>query len=179
MLINLTDVLTAANCVRDYDFKPSDLDIIKDGMYTTLDKSYAVKEMGPVHVRVSRGEDDKVNLFVESYIVLDMTCDRCLDDVSTRVDISYEDKLTFGRNGYIPEDVLDNCDYISGYKLDVDRLVYSEISLNIPMKVLCKETCKGICNRCGTNLNRASCECEHDEQLDPRMSAIRDIFQEF
>ena len=37
--------------------------------------------------------------------------------------------------------------------LDVDRLVYLEVLICWPLKVLCKEDCKGICSRCGKNLN--------------------------
>ncbi|MFQ8840665.1 MAG: YceD family protein [Clostridium fessum] len=40
------------------------------------------------------------------------------------------------------------------------------------MKVLCREDCKGICNRCGTNLNLRTCTCD-TRSLDPRMSVIR------
>ena len=46
------------------------------------------------------------------------------------------------------------------------------------MKVLCRENCKGICNRCGANLNLGSCKCD-DAELDPRMSKILDIFNQF
>ena len=68
--------------------------------------------------------------------------------------------------------------YVEGYNLNVDELVYDEILLNLPMKVLCKPNCKGICNRCGMNLNYGECGCDR-ESLDPRMSVIRDIFNNF
>ena len=67
--------------------------------------------------------------------------------------------------------------YVSGYNLDVDRLVGNELTLNLPMKVLCREDCKGICNRCGTNLNYGTCDCD-TRSLDPRMSVIQDIFKQ-
>ena len=40
---------------------------------------------------------------------------------------------------------LDEQPYLSGYNLDVDQLVCDELILNLPMKVLCSEDCKGIC----------------------------------
>jgi uncharacterized protein len=70
---------------------------------------------------------------------------------------------------------LDENDYIIGYDLDVDKLIYGEILVNWPMKILCKNDCKGICNRCGANLNLGECGCDRAE-LDPRMAVIRDIF---
>ena len=68
--------------------------------------------------------------------------------------------------------------YIHGYDLDVDELVYSEILVNWPLRVLCKEDCKGICSICGKNLNHGTCDCDHTD-LDPRMAQIRDIFNKF
>ena len=73
---------------------------------------------------------------------------------------------------------LDEQPYVSGYYLDVDQLVRNELLLNLPMKVLCDENCKGICNRCGANLNYESCNCESSSP-DPRMSVIQDIFKQF
>ena len=65
--------------------------------------------------------------------------------------------------------------YIDGYLLDVDALVRNELFVHMPLRVLCKEDCKGICKRCGTNLNLGTCDCDATE-LDPRMAAILDIF---
>ena len=73
---------------------------------------------------------------------------------------------------------LDESSYLTGYDLDVDRLVYLEVLMSWPLKVLCKEDCKGICNRCGTNLNIGTCACD-TRSLDPRMSVIQEIFNQF
>jgi uncharacterized protein len=58
-------------------------------------------------------------------------------------------------------------------------LVYDEVLTEWPLKVLCKEDCKGICSQCGANLNHETCSCKHEERLDPRMAAISDIFSKF
>ncbi len=73
---------------------------------------------------------------------------------------------------------LDESSYLTGYDLDVDRLVYLEVLMSWPLKVLCKEDCKGICSRCGKNLNNGPCGCT-EEPKDPRMAAISDIFSKF
>ncbi|HWT27780.1 MAG TPA: DUF177 domain-containing protein, partial [Mobilitalea sp.] len=72
----------------------------------------------------------------------------------------------------------DETNYIIGYNLDVDILIYDEILIGFPMKLLCSEDCKGICKHCGTNLNEKTCDCDKTE-YDPRMSVIRDIFNNF
>ena len=73
---------------------------------------------------------------------------------------------------------LDESNFIDGYHLDVDKLLYGEILSDWPVKVLCREDCKGLCKVCGQNLNTKSCDCE-DTGLDPRMSVVRDLFKNF
>jgi uncharacterized protein len=72
----------------------------------------------------------------------------------------------------------EDTDRLEGAELDIDQIIYDEILINWPMKVLCREDCKGICRKCGTNLNNKTCLCDQKE-LDPRMAAIQDIFQQF
>ena len=103
----------------------------------------------------------------------------------SRVDVykrqSFDCELDFGREFEVQdgqEESLDDEPFMKGYNLDVDQLVCNELLLSLPMKVLCREDCKGICNRCGTNLNLRTCTCD-TRSLDPRMSVIQEIFNEF
>ena len=73
---------------------------------------------------------------------------------------------------------LDENNYIAGYELDVDALIADEMVLQWPMKILCKEDCKGICKVCGTNLNKSTCDCDQTVP-DPRMAVFSDIFNQF
>ena len=76
------------------------------------------------------------------------------------------------------EEAKEEKDYIDGYNLDVDKLVFGEILISMPGKTLCKEDCKGICLICGANLNKGECGCDRDI-LDPRMSVFKDILKNF
>ena len=73
---------------------------------------------------------------------------------------------------------LDDEGYLNKTVFDSEVFIYNEILVNLPMKVLCRTDCKGICNRCGANLNMGSCKCDKTE-LDPRMSKILDVFNQF
>jgi uncharacterized protein len=73
---------------------------------------------------------------------------------------------------------LDETNYIIGYNLDVDILIYDEVLIGFPMQLLCSEDCKGLCKNCGVNLNEKTCDCDNTV-YDPRMSVIRDIFNNF
>ena len=75
-------------------------------------------------------------------------------------------------------EALDESSFIQNKELDTDKLLHNEVLINWPMRVLCKEDCKGICSRCGANLNQGSCDCDTAD-LDPRMAVISDIFKNF
>ena len=75
------------------------------------------------------------------------------------------------------EDLADDS-YVEENSIDTDALINHEILIHFPMKVLCREDCRGICLKCGKNLNHGECGCDRVSP-DPRMAAIQDIFKNF
>lgn len=63
-----------------------------------------------------------------------------------------------------------------GKKLDISRALNDNIILNLPMKHLCSEQCRGLCSSCGANLNEVRCGCSGDS-IDPRMEGLRSFFE--
>lgn len=120
---------------------------------------------------VSKIGTDRFLIEGETKITLEVPCDRCLTPVTVEVPLSISREC----DKNIPEEEAEEEPLIIGYNLDTEQLIYCEILVNWPMKTLCTEACKGICKKCGTNLNHSSCMCDTVE-LDPRMAKIRDIF---
>jgi uncharacterized protein len=54
----------------------------------------------------------------------------------------------------------------------VAPIVEERIQMAVPMKPLCREECRGLCLRCGSDLNVSECECVFDE-VDPRWRALQ------
>jgi uncharacterized protein len=50
--------------------------------------------------------------------------------------------------------------YFKGDEIDIDPYVFEEVMLNLPIKTLCSDACKGMCPVCGKNLNNGDCRCE-------------------
>ena len=94
------------------------------------------------------------------------------------MEISFQKEIDFNLSEEERAEGLDETNYIIGYNLDVDTLIYDEILMDFPMRLLCHDDCKGLCKNCGTNLNVETCDCDNFN-YDPRMSAIRDIFNKF
>ena len=105
-------------------------------------------------------------------------CDRCLEDVRHDFVINCTKHVDIGLSDAELTEELDESNFIDGYHLDVDKLLYNVILSEWPEKTLCREDCKGLCKVCGQNLNTGSCDCE-EPGLDPRMSVVRDLFKNF
>lgn len=99
---------------------------------------------------------------------MEVTCDRCAEDISPKFTVDVEHGLVASLNHE------DNDDYIlvEDMKLDIKQLTLEDIYLALPGKFLCKEDCKGLCSECGANLNEGSCNCK--KPIDPRWEALFD-----
>ena len=96
----------------------------------------------------------------EGKATLEIPCGRCLRPVSTEVLFSLDRSFDL-QTGLDPDG--DAVDFLQEGVLDTDRLIHEEIVMNLPIRVLCREDCRGICERCGANLNDGSCGCEKQE----------------
>ena len=172
MLINLSDVLSEHHktieetvSVEMTEFKTS------FGCFPIVDKQ-------PLHIIVKHIKQRELSIEGKVDLVLEIPCDRCLESVKVSFQLEFIKNVDLQESDDEQSEELDEKNYIDGYNLDVDKLLYNEILIGWPMKILCSEDCKGICNVCGQNLNEGTCECE-DTSLDPRMSVIRDVFKNF
>ena len=101
------------------------------------------------------------------------TCARCLKALDGCFTLDLE-KTVAPRDvlGDIDEDKLDDYAIIEDGFLDMDEPLLAEIEMEFPLRFLCKEDCRGLCQRCGKNLNDGECECNHNE-VDPRLEPLR------
>ena len=172
MLINLTELFTRDGKERDYTLH------LDAKAFQTPDGVYDLAETEPVRLHVLNAGDRTLVLDGTAKLALMMPCSRCLEPVKVPFSLTLERTLDMNQTDEDRVKDLDEQPYLQGYNLDVDQLVRDELLLNLPMKVLCNEDCKGICNRCGANLNYETCDCDRSVP-DPRMSVIQDIFKQF
>ena len=171
MFINLSDVLSELH-------KPIDqmVPVEMESIETPLG-SMPIVEKEDAHIVVKHVKQKQLTIDGTCRLVLELLCDRCLEPVETVFELNFSKAVDLATDEN-QVDELDEKNYIDGYNLDVDKLLYNEMLIGWPMKILCSEDCKGICNTCGQNLNKGTCNCE-DTSLDPRMSVIRDVFKNF
>ncbi|MGC9975148.1 MAG: DUF177 domain-containing protein [Syntrophales bacterium] len=105
-------------------------------------------------------------------------CCRCLEVTHLPVETSFRYVFVPEKNRSKQEDELSVEDLEYGYYqddvIDLDNLIFEQVMLQIPIKVLCADTCNGLCPHCGMNLNTANCGC-HTEYVDKRLAVLKEF----
>jgi uncharacterized protein len=73
----------------------------------------------------------------------------------------------------IEETELDEA-YVENGEIDLAEVVREQILLDLPEQVYCSDDCKGLCPKCGSNLNLIDCNCIFSE-IDPRWAALKGL----
>ena len=91
-----------------------------------------------------------------------LPCSRCLTPVDEAISVDFEEE--YDEQEFPGEDAV----------IDIGEIASQIWLTSIPMQPLCRSDCKGLCPRCGKNLNESDCDCPKTE-TDPRMEALRDL----
>lgn len=166
MQLDFTNLLNSSNEIINVDHMLT-LDDFEYSTYKPLKNGASVK--GKAYCKA-----DVVYLDLKIDFDFFGVCDRCAEDI--------ERSYSFDLNKIIVQkmenenDDYDNYIVVENNILDLDDLIYQEIQLFLPQKMLCKDDCKGICFKCGKNLNKENCDCKPD--VDPRMEALLQLLDE-
>jgi len=101
-------------------------------------------------------------------------CARCMKEISRNVDFEVSEVLVRDddNSANTDEDVV----VFSGHTVDIDDIIINHFLMNVEAKFLCSEDCKGLCPKCGQDLNVRDCGCSDDE-IDPRWAALAEIIK--
>jgi len=110
--------------------------------------------------------------------IIDIGCSRCLEETKLPIgaDFSYTlipAKAENKEDLELKEEELEIGHYHGDF-IDLTPIICEQIILQIPIKALCSENCKGLCPHCGTNLNASSCNC-HLGFADNRMAVLKNF----
>ena len=120
-----------------------------------------------------------LNLTVEALI--ETSCSRCLKDFEETLQMKLNYEIVSPKEAEemdLEEDII----VVDQDVMDLEKVIIEELIMKVPMKPLCKEDCKGICNSCGQNLEEGSCNCapheEVQETIDPRLAKLKGLLKE-
>ena len=103
----------------------------------------------------------EIILDIQTTLFMDIVCSRCLDKVRKRMSRNFQ-------NSYNLEKIDES--------FDISEDIREDILVNFPMKVLCKDDCKGICPSCGIDLNSKQCRCK--KESGKNFTTFGSIFQD-
>lgn len=136
--------------------------------------------LGPIRIHLKLSRSGRTVL-VESRIraETEFSCDRCLERFVTRLNSNYKATLkprpqgSPGGEVELEREDLET-DYYEGDEIDLTPALQDQLLLAIPPKAVCREECRGLCQRCGQNLNLKTCKCA-GEDVDPRLQILKKI----
>lgn len=99
---------------------------------------------------------DVVHMDYSVNFTLNIVCDRCLKELQREYTYNFQHIVVNSVNK-------DNDDYIisENYRVDVNEIALSDLLLELPTKLLCIDDCKGLCSKCGCDLNESECNCQN------------------
>jgi uncharacterized protein len=130
-----------------YDVPGREVDVVLDVAHTT--KGYALR--------------------LRFDTELDGPCVRCLEPAEQGVEI---DAREVDQPGGVAEL---SSEYVEGDELDLHAWARDALALALPVQIVCREDCAGLCSVCGENLNEAGPEHHHEPEPDPRWAALREL----
>jgi uncharacterized protein len=120
------------------------------------------------------------NVFLDGSVatVLELACCRCLEPATLPINAAFRYTLaplpeSQDREVELGGDDLE-CGYYREGMIELEPLLIEQILLQIPIRVLCGESCRGLCPRCGANLNQGDCRCRGAE-IDERFAVLKNL----
>ena len=101
----------------------------------------------------------------------ELTCNRCLEVNTERLDVPFEQVYR-----HEPQDEDDEQEIENGMWIDLEPAIHDEVTLSLPLVPVCKPGCLGLCPTCGTNLNTDPCG-GHEDDTDSPFAALKDLFE--
>ena len=111
--------------------------------------------------------------------VMTTQCARCMKDIDVPIEFTISETLmrsdeVDGDLGTVSED--DDVIVFEGNTVNLDEIIENNLIMNLSPRYLCRDDCKGLCPKCGKDLNEEICDCKDDE-IDPRWAALADMIK--
>jgi uncharacterized protein len=154
---------------------------IRDSLVAKLSEinfsGYEHKFLEPVlidFIAVNKG--DYIYLSGEIKTLIELICGRCLKKLEFPVAMPFAEKFFQESQAgqTVDQEALDDGYTYAGNEICLDDLIEQNLIMNLPLKIVCQDACKGFCPKCGINLNQKHCECVIEE-VDPRLAVLEKL----
>jgi uncharacterized protein len=142
------------------------------------------KQVEPLDVRaVAELLDGQIRITGTLHTRIELVCARCLEEVTDEIsrdfDLFYRPArdLTEEEAVRLKEDDTE-IGFFQGEGMFLTDVLAEQLLLTIPMKVICRSDCRGLCPHCGANMNSEECRCEA-RSTDPRLAPLARLKQDW
>ncbi len=168
----IVEVAKIQNSGKDFDlkFEPSETDLKSE--YATVSGDTLFKG------KVSNSD---LRTIVDGQIEteVELNCNRCLRGIPEKLKFSFKNAYILAED-YTKEEEYElekkdlEISIFEGQEIDLREVASEKIALALPAQIVCETLCRGLCEKCGGNLNLIDCKCK-EEAVDPRWAALKDL----
>ncbi|MGL5260156.1 MAG: YceD family protein [Lachnospiraceae bacterium] len=170
MKINLTEFFQ--NDGKKKEFKEN----VPMSSFIFLDEEYKIYQKEPLVFTIANVAKQTVQVFGKCSISTKIPCSRCLEEQMIDIEVTFDHTISSPEKIQYDEEQVEGQDFMEGFDLLTDKILIEELQLCWPSKILCNDSCKGICFICGQNKNEIECNCD-DFIPDPRWMGLKDILE--
>lgn len=111
--------------------------------------------------------------------LVEIECTRCLQPVEKKIEVAFlvsfvaPENYTEAREAELKNADLD-VSILEGDQIDLTEIVREQILLHLPERIICREECRGFCQKCGADRNLINCNCE-EKEIDPRWAGLKNL----
>jgi uncharacterized protein len=164
--INLARVRNAAGTTSNYELLSENLELNEE-----------IKISKPVRISLMLTNNGRI-LELKGFVNTEVKtcCHRCLTPVVIPVNTIIEEELVYFADlryigDFSQDEIEDKFVVFDNDIFNLEDLIQENIISSLPYKILCSEKCKGLCIKCGQNLNLKECNCKAEE-IDPRLAIL-------
>ena len=179
MKIDVTQLLSGKANKLDFDYLiPTDertiAELALDGDAVLLLPPPDVTFTEPVRVTGTiSNSSGSMELKACAEITYATDCARCIEPITGTFSLEFTRDAVAA--GVLTNEDLEGYLIVDNGLLDIDEQLVEELLMEFPMRFLCSDSCKGICQKCGQNLNLADCGCASKKEIDPRLAILQKL----
>jgi uncharacterized protein len=143
-----------------------------------------MKQIEPLEVNATAELlDGQIRIAGDIQTKVELVCARCLEPVVDEVNRSFDLFYSPIPKNERPEEARLKDDdaeigFFEGEGIFLADVLREQVLLALPMKVICRSDCRGLCPNCGANLNHEACRCE-THATDPRLAPLARLKQDW
>jgi uncharacterized protein len=171
--LNVAQLLKSpVGATRDYDLEE------------TFSEIEDQRLLRPVAVRVHLTRiNDGIVAQGDMRTAIETACSRCAEPAEQPIAYHFEERfrptIDIVTGHAVKDDEADPAEPVysidANHNLDLDEVLREGLVIETPMHPLCAPQCKGLCPRCGANLNQGACDCEPDAPSGPMAAILKDL----